>query len=315
MRLALAGAVALPVCSRAAEGDDMTAVSSRTSDDYVRAKMADGSFRPEFYAFGEGGHLTAISDATVDRLGFMELARTVAGALQVQNYLPTKDPRATKLLVMVYWGLTGRAQRTQDSLAAQRLQDASAASAAADRETNRMAEMASGGLYPSGVMPCAKFDPDFTVSQVDGQAVADSQFSSAMAVVAAEDQNRNSATARTAALLGYDSLWNSTMGYVGTPLEYRRQDMLNELEEGRYFVILMAYDFQQMWKHKQHKLLWETRISIRQRNHEFDRDLVAMTRYASAYFGQDSHGLVKREIPAGRVNIGEVKVVDAGTAK
>ncbi len=77
---------------------------------------------------------------------------------------------------------------------------------------------------------------------------------------------------KNASLLGYDGLWNSTANYQGTPLEYRRQDMLNELEHDRYFVILMAYDFQAVWKQK-HNLLWETRFSVRQRGAEFDKEL------------------------------------------
>jgi len=38
-------------------------------------------------------------------------------------------------------------------------------------------------------------------------------------------------------------------------------------------VVLMAYDFQLLWKEKKHKLLWETRFSIRQRHNDFDRQL------------------------------------------
>jgi hypothetical protein len=90
-------------------------------------------------------------------------------------------------------------------------------------------------------------------------------------------------------------------------LEVRRDDMVAEIEENRYFVVLMAYDFQILWKQKKHKLLWETRFSIRQRHHNFDKDLPSMAQYASQYFGQDSHGLVHKEIPQGHVDIGEVK--------
>ena len=60
-------------------------------------------------------------------------------------------------------------------------------------------------------------------------------------------------------------------------------------------------------KEKKRVLLWETRFSIREKDHQFDRDLPAMARYASKYFGQDSHGLVRKEVPLGRVEIGDVK--------
>jgi hypothetical protein len=32
-----------------------------------------------------------------------------------------------------------------------------------------------------------------------------------------------------------------------------------------------------------------------------------MAKYASQFFGQDSHGLVHRELPFGRVDVGPVK--------
>jgi hypothetical protein len=112
-------------------------------------------------------------------------------------------------------------------------------------------------------------------------------------------------------MLGYDAV-----GLIGTDygryishtaLGLGQRDEVAEIEENRYFVVLMAYDFQLMWKQRKHKLLWETRFSIREKDHQFDRDLPAMARYASKYFGQDSHGLVRKEVPLGRVEIGDVK--------
>ena len=115
--------------------------------------------------------------------------------------------------------------------------------------------------------------------------------------------------AKNASLLGYDSWWDATAGFEGTPLEHRRDDMVAELEHDRYFVILMAYDFQLMWKEKKHKLLWETRFSIRQRHNNFDDALAGMAKAASEYFGQNTGGLVRRDTPLGRVDIGTVKAL------
>jgi hypothetical protein len=92
-------------------------------------------------------------------------------------------------------------------------------------------------------------------------------------------------------------------------MEFHRQDLIDELEDNRYFVVLMAYDFQLLWKEKKHKLLWETRFSIRQRHNEFDRQLASMAKEASRYFGQDSHGIIRKPLPEGRVTLGEPKVI------
>jgi hypothetical protein len=115
----------------------------------------------------------------------------------------------------------------------------------------------------------------------------------------------------TARLLGYDEDGAIGTEYgnnmKGTAFHSRRDDLLSEIEDNRYFVVLMAYDFQLMWKQKKHKLLWETRFSIRQRHHAFDSDLASMAGFASQYFGQDTHGLVRKPIPLGHVEIGDLK--------
>jgi len=69
--------------------------------------------------------------------------------------------------------------------------------------------------------------------------------------------------------------------------------------------VLMAYDFQIAWKDKKHKLLWVTRMSVRQKGNDFGRALPAMTRYASQYFGQNTKGLIRRPLPEGHVEVGQ----------
>jgi len=112
-------------------------------------------------------------------------------------------------------------------------------------------------------------------------------------------------------MLGYDSdaLIGTDFGdnRRGTALEFHQDDLVKEIEDNRYFVVLMAYDFQLMWKHKEHKLLWETRFSIDERHNEFSKALPVMAMYASRYFGQDSKGLLRTQVPAGRVEIGNMK--------
>jgi hypothetical protein len=88
---------------------------------------------------------------------------------------------------------------------------------------------------------------------------------------------------------------------------FLRQDVVDDVEENRYFVVLLAYDFQTLWKHKQRKLLWETRFSIRERRNDFGKALAAMAENASRYFGQDSHGLIRKRLPDVNVTIGDPK--------
>jgi hypothetical protein len=136
----------------------------------------------------------------------------------------------------------------------------------------------------------------------------------------AEDPNRFSMTNalrdridfQNARLLGYDS-----EGVIGTDygrnmlltaLRWKTEDLLDEIGDNRYFVVLMAYDFQLLWKEKKHKLLWETRFSVRENRNDFGKALPAMAQYASRYFGRDSHGLIHRSLQQ-NISLGELKIL------
>lgn len=120
-----------------------------------------------------------------------------------------------------------------------------------------------------------------------------------------------------ASLMGFDEdaryLGGGNPGYsiMGSIIRNVHAATLSAVEVDRYYVILRAYDFQSAWKLRKRKLLWETRFSLSERSHDFGRDLPAMAQSASAYFGQDSYGLVRTPlVPEGRVRIGELKTIE-----
>ncbi len=273
----MAGALAALSGPPSARAEEIEAVASKVSDDYVRVKRPDGSFRPEAYAFAKGGYWSGNRvDKTIDKLDFMDVARTIAAPLAAQNYVPAKDPKATRLLIMVYWGTTRAEEYGSDSPVYQELYYA-------NEVYNNL---------PPGLAKQEAFD----------------EVTTAMAAVQAQNRIRDNMNRRNAMMLGYDSWWNTTFNAQnGTALAVRRQDMLNELERDRYFVVLMAYDFQLLLKDKKHKLLWETRFSIDEHHNGFDKELATMALYASRYFGRDSNGLRHDPVPEGRVEVGDVK--------
>jgi len=114
---------------------------------------------------------------------------------------------------------------------------------------------------------------------------------------------------QNAMILGYAGEIAATHPRLGLINNVKRDDLIDDIEHNRYFVVLMAYDFQMLWKEKRHKLLWETRFSIREQGNDFRKMLPSMAKYASQYFGQDSHGLVRRAIPEGNVEIGVPKTL------
>ena len=273
--LAVVGATGL--VSRAAGGvEGVTAVASRVSRDYVRARLSDGSFAAEYYAFAEGGNWGGqISDSTIDKLHFMDVARVLAPSLAGQSYLPARDPKATKLLVMVYWGTTEVPPPIEED-----------------------------PLYQTYEQDLA----EFRILMEEGAAdEANAVLTSGLHILSMANNVRDQLDFKNAAMIGY-----SASGLIGTEegnylkhtaLGIDQKDQVAEIEENRYFVVLMAYDFQLLWKEKKHKLLWETRFSISQRHNQFDKALPVMARYASQYFGQPSKGLERTRVPEGTVEV------------
>jgi hypothetical protein len=282
--------------------DEITAVSAKASPDYTRVRQKDGKYPVEGYAFGEGGHYGGpMIDPSIDKLKFVDVARVISVPLSEQNYWPDRDARSTKLLIMVYWGVTDVPPPISSSAAYNNLnsiQGQIATSGGAARAQAAGAGSIGKGYHSTSNVAGAS--PD----QLD-------QLDSALAMLDVVNQQRTKTDFFNASMLGYstEGMINSDYGnYVrGTALGLRREDLITEIEDNRYFVVLMAYDFQLMWKEKKHKLLWETRFSIRQRHNNFDDALAGMAKAASEYFGQNSGGLVRRDAPLGRVDIGDMK--------
>jgi len=267
----------------------VTAVVSRASKDYIREKLPDGSFQPEFYAFGEGGNWGGdLKDASIDALHFADVAKVVAQPLAERKYLPARDPAKTRLIIMVYWGTTTVPKPTEED-----------------------------PLYQSYYQDLA----EYRILMEERSPEADMVLQAGLHMLEMANRQRDLLDFKNAGMLGYDTtdLVGTDYGtYIRhTALGVAQRDVVDEIEENRYFVVLMAYDFQLLWKEKKHKLLWETRFSVNERHNQFDRALPVMARYASRYFGEDSGGLLRTRVPEGRVEVKEPTLIEflTGTNK
>ena len=300
----LAAVLALVPAARGADNAaDIVAVYSSKSPDYVRTALPAGGFKPELFAFGEGGLLGGtMRDLSIDQLRLSGLARLIAPALAAQAYLPASDAKRTDLLIMVYWGLTPSSREQPESPLSQ--------------------GTGLAGIPPPHILvPAGNHDPNGSGGDpnMTGQNLqAAESLSSHVANDAAMDAGlsqldfanakRDQQDEQTALLLGYLPALKDAGGVQGTAFELRRRDLVEEIEDGRYFVVLMAYDFQLLAKQKKRKLLWETRFSIRERGHDFSKDVATMASNAARYFGRDSGGL-KRDSYDAQVEIGALKVI------
>ena len=108
--------LAAPFACEAGDIEGITAVSSKVFSGYTRARLADGTLKPETYTLGNGGFMASGSvggstpgaqrDPTVDAMGFDAIARAMVEPLAGQSYVVTQDLDTTNLLIMVFWGTT-----------------------------------------------------------------------------------------------------------------------------------------------------------------------------------------------------------------
>jgi hypothetical protein len=108
-----------------------------------------------------------------------------------------------------------------------------------------------------------------------------------------------------AQLLGMEEAFGSK----GT--RYDEERLKRMIDEERYFIILMAYDYKKV-KEGEEVLLWRTRYSMRALGQSFTVAIGQMNDIAGDYFGDNMKGLItKRFDDKSDVKMGEVEVIDS----
>jgi hypothetical protein len=258
-------------------GASLTAVYSRASKDYTRVQNKDGSFVPETYEFREGGNYGGPRvDKTMDKLNFSDISAVIAKPLQEMNFIPSDDRRTTKLLIMVYWGVTV----IPDDI---------------NPRDNR--ESVQLGIKADRAMIVFKDGGDVG-SLLDAQSyLYDGYVDAGM-----EGKQDAHADAKNSNLLGYTEEIFRTR-----PHDPNMSVLQDEIEHNRYYVVLLAYDYQAGRRFGIHRLLWETRFSIPETGNDFGKAFPLMASIAGKYFGLDSHGLIHHNLADTNVEIGETR--------
>jgi hypothetical protein len=264
-----------------ASGGEFVTVSATAAKDYARPAGPDGLPRPETYVVSKGVFFDgSTKDSGLEKTPFIDVAATVGKSLLRQNYFPAKDPQLANLLIVVHWGTTTVYEDPLKDFRADDLQRALSSYNAA------VGAAASGGGMPDS-----------------------SELNSALSARDNETASASAFRAYNAKLLGYE-----------TALQKRRVDLFagtdevtfeNDLAVERYFVVLMAYDYQALKKDHQRKLLWTTRMSVQSAGTNFKTALPDMSQMAANAFGKQLDDLMRAQTnpKEGRVDIGEAKVV------
>lgn len=276
-------------------------IYSRIASDYKRELQENGKPAPERYAIGFGGRVDGtLWDQTQVKEDFPEIAGTIATELAKQNYFYASQKDDADLMVIIHWGRTNPANSASFgdgvNVAGQAYQDLGAAVSGFESQDS------GEGL--------SLVDPQLTAI-----ADANAQLNSSLALMQMENRMQELQDEKTAKVLGYtDDLHrnNDIARHAGSD---RFDLLLQDVHDPRYYVIVTAYDFQELTentKKKKPNPRWVTRFSIRTRGNNFMASVEEMALSAGRYFGRDSGRLIRDY--EGEVSIGEMQVVGTTTS-
>ena len=145
---------------------------------------------------------------------------------------------------------------------------------------------------------------------------ANAALDGALTSMQAERADQSRRDEQTAKVLGYtDELArnNDMARFAGSD---RFNVLINEVQEPRYYVVVTAYDFDEITNQKKKKRKpdpeWITRFSIRTRGNDFMDRIDDMAMRAGNYFGRESGRLIRQR--TGEVEIGDMQVIETDTA-
>lgn len=277
-------------------------IYSRIAPDYKRELQADGKPAPERYAIAFGGRVDGtLWDQTQVKEDFPEIAGIIAEQLAKQNYFYASKKDDADLMVIIHWGRTNPAGSSSFgdgvNVAGQAYQAVGAAISGVDSQ-----------------------DTGAGISLVDAQATAiadaNAQFNSALALMQMENRMQELHDEKTAKVLGYTDDLNRNNDIARHAGSDRFNILLQDVHDPRYYVIVTAYDFQELTentKKKKPNPRWVTRFSIRTRGNDFMASIDEMALSAGRYFGRDSGRLIRDY--EGEVSIGEMQVVGTAPSK
>lgn len=277
-----------------------TAVYARVGNGYERRKAADGSLQPEYYALSNGGRYDGTGrDNTVDRVTYPQVAGIASRLLARQNYHYAQSKEQAHLLIVLHWGNTIAPNRTNYEMNV---------NTAASIHAELMRALGPQGM---GHLELKARPVDDVALSGTGEA-----FESAMLRLLQDNRMRDQLNEHNARVLGYlDDLadTNDIRRWAGGGDRF--SDLITDVEESRYYIVISAYDFPELLRHGSRKLLWQVRVSVRSPGNSFDDSVAAMLKSASAHFGRDSGRLVRGEEAKARVELGDLQFLGEAEQK
>ncbi|MDA0347301.1 MAG: hypothetical protein O3C20_07850 [Verrucomicrobia bacterium] len=257
------------------------AIKAEASKDYLRERAQNENKKVQTYQFMEGNHFKGrSSDKGVQAITFNDIIQELPQHLVKQNFYPNPELGEGDLLIVVHYGATDFEDDPMELMGIENMGDIS-------------------NIEQGSVEVGSKESFDLMDS-----------LNSSLGFNEAINSGGKMSRDQKAQMLGIDGLDKPRAGSAVAGNEYE-----NMLKEARYFVVLMAYDFQRFRKKHEAKLLWSTRYSVRTAGQSFETAFKEMNAVAGDYFGMNSGKLThKRMDDESSVKIGEIEVIESGTS-
>ena len=275
LKTILTSLLALLAISSSLVGVNRISVRAEAWDEFTTERARNPEKKILRYRFLKGNyHPGTISDPSMQELKFEDIVRDVALNLGKNNFIPDPDPENTDLIIVVHWGRTRPAEDSLQEL----------------HGYTSLEDM--GGLTPDRSI---LFDNPSNIS-----SELEFNYNASLSIA---ESNAGNAYYKSQ-LLGMEEAFSSKGS------RYEEERMKRMIDEERYFIILMAYDYKKL-KEGETVMLWRTRYSMRALGQSFTDAIGQMNDVAGDYFGQNMKGLItKRFNEEADVKIGEVEVID-----
>ncbi len=263
------------------DGATRVAVRAVASEQYLKEQVENESSKAETYQFIKGRYFEPSSvNKGMVQFTFEEIALDIAQRLAEQDYYPNPTQGEGDLLIVVHYGITEVGESMQELMGWTSMDDM--------------------GLS------------DQSGSSVESVANSLAQLESVMNSMDTVGSIKEKGAQSNSGLLGMEE------AFEGHPhLELSRETELKAmLDEERYFVILMAYDYPKIMNDGKWELEWSTRYSTRAVGKRFEDAIKDMNVVAGGFFGKNVDGLKQRRADdTSKVDVGDIEVLGTENSK
>lgn len=249
-------------------------IDSEASTTYNEVKENDGGAKYETYVFIKGNfYVGDFDDKSLITASFEEVAATLAENMKQRNFYPSSSPSEGDLLIVVHYGTTS-----------------------VEPDLEELFMLDSTDPYAQGESDDTGYSEVYSDDFVD---LADLNDLDANNTAQHRQTMRNNSLGITKAL---------NRRNITTTEEF---DLRVEMQDERYFIILMAYDYEKLRSENERELLWTTRFSVPSIGTNFEDAYPALARAASSYYGTslEKYAKTNTHFGTGNVEIGTLETV------